>query len=97
MVKQRAAMVVVVQVINLLMALQKTSRAFFDRVKSVSRAQTVACDAQCAIDKTRFARVGHTTQAIRKQVHTMLIDKSQNTDGTAANCFVNVEDVSTFS
>ena len=36
-----------------------------------------------------FARVGHTTQAIHKQVHTMLIDKSQNTDGTAANGFVN--------
>ena len=42
---------------------------------------------QRANDKTRFARVGHTTKALHKQVRTMLTDKSQGTIRTAAYLF----------
>ena len=78
MVKQGRAAIIVPQAIKTFRAPQDASRIYFDIVESGSRAQTVTCNAYGANDKTRFSRVGRTGNPLEEQVHSILVDKTQN-------------------
>ena len=66
-----------------------------DGMESGSGTWAVLSDADGADNKTGFARVGDTAQPLHEQVHTVLVDETQDAVGTFANGLSDVEDVAT--
>ena len=93
MVKQSTAAIVVPQAIKTFRTSQDASRIFLTVWNLAAAHRPSHFDPWSTNDKTRFARLSGTTKSLREQVHTMLVDKSQDAVRRTAKSLGNVEDV----